>query len=160
MSDKPGISRRSFLESIAIGAGAATLGRHVAVEEALGASLLPDPSHAGIDHVIVVMMENRSFDHMLGWLPGADGRQAGLSYYDRAGVPHQTYPLAPDYQGCGHPDPDHSYEGARVEYDAAACDGWLRAGDNDEYAIGYYGASEIGRASCRERVEMEVGGAV
>ena len=26
------------------------------------------------------MMENRSFDHFLGWLPGADGRQAGLQY--------------------------------------------------------------------------------
>ena len=24
-------------------------------------------------------MENRSFDHLLGWLPGADGKQAGLS---------------------------------------------------------------------------------
>ena len=36
----------------------------------------------GIEHVIVVMMENRSFDHFLGWLPGADGRQAGLVYTD------------------------------------------------------------------------------
>jgi len=24
-------------------------------------------------------MENRSFDHFLGWVPGADGKQAGLS---------------------------------------------------------------------------------
>ena len=23
---------------------------------------------------IVILMENRSFDHFLGWLPGADGR--------------------------------------------------------------------------------------
>jgi phospholipase C len=88
-------------------------------------------------------MENRSFDHMLGWLPGADGMQAGLTYVDRAGLPHTTHPLAPDYQGCGHPDPDHSYDGARVEYDGGACDGWLRAGDNDEYAIGYYVAGDV-----------------
>jgi phospholipase C len=37
---------------------------------------LPPPAASGIDHVVVVMMENRSFDHFLGWLPGADGRQA------------------------------------------------------------------------------------
>ena len=89
-------------------------------------------------HIIVVMMENRSFDHFLGWLPGADGRQAGLSYPDRAGVLHPTHELAPDYQGCGHPDPDHSYTGGRIEYDGGACDGWLRAGANDDYSIGYY----------------------
>jgi phospholipase C len=53
-------------------------------------------------------------------------------------VDHSTFRLAPDYQGCGHPDPDHSYEGGRVEYNGGACDGWLRAGNNDEFAIGYY----------------------
>ena len=89
-------------------------------------------------HVVVLMLENRSFDHFLGWLPGADGRQAGLTYTDRAGVAHSTHPLAPDYQGCLYSDPDHSYAGGRVEYDNGLNDGWLRAGNNDVYAIGYY----------------------
>src|SRR5438132_90072 len=75
---------------------------------------LPAPDRSGIDHVIVVMMENRSFDHLLGWLPQADGRQAGLAYPDTTGKSVPTYPLAPDFTGCGHPDPDHSYEGGRV----------------------------------------------
>ena len=66
---------------------------------------LPSPKRSGIEHIVVVMMENRSFDHFLGWLPGANGRQAGLSYKDSAGAAHPTYPLAPDYQGCAHPDP-------------------------------------------------------
>jgi phospholipase C len=95
-------------------------------------------------------MENRSFDHLLGWLPGADGRQAGLVYTDRNGVPYSTYPLAPDYQGCGHPDPAHGYDEGRVEYDNGRCDGWLRAGDNDIYSIGYYQRSDLpffGRAA-------------
>src|ERR1700681_2597641 len=104
---------------------------------------LPPPAGSGIEHIVVVMMENRSFDHFLGWLPGADGRQAGLSYYDRLGVPHNTYPLAPDYQGCGHPDPDHSFAGARVEYDGGKCDGWLRAGTNDVFSIGYYTRKDL-----------------
>lgn len=97
---------------------------------------LPPPQQSGIDHIVVVMMENRSFDHMLGWVPGADGRQAGLTYTDETGVADSTYPLAPDFQGCGHPDPDHSYEGGRVQFNNGACDGWLRAGESDRYAIG------------------------
>jgi phospholipase C len=96
-----------------------------------------------IQHVVVVMMENRSFDHFMGWVPGADGRQAGLSYPDRTGTLRPTYPLAPDFQGCGHPDPDHSYEGGRVEYNNGASDGWLRAGTNDEFAIGYYRQQDL-----------------
>jgi phospholipase C len=99
---------------------------------------VPNPNNSGIEHIVVMTMENRSFDHILGWLPGADGRQAGLTYLDSAGESHATYPLAPDYQGCGHPDPDHSYAGGRVQYDNGACDGFLRSGQNDEYAIGYY----------------------
>ena len=74
----------------------------------------PHPKSSGIDHLVVVMMENRSFDHMMGWVPGADGRQAGLTYTDEFGTERATYPLAPDFQGCGHPDPDHSYEGGRI----------------------------------------------
>ena len=35
-------------------------------------------------------MENRSFDHFLGWVPGAAGRQQGLTYLDDAGQPHTT----------------------------------------------------------------------
>ncbi len=103
---------------------------------------LPKPEKSGIRHVVVVMMENRSFDHLLGWLPGADGRQAGLVYTDSQGMTFPTYPLAPDYQGCGHLDPDHSYDGGRIEYDNGACDGWLRAA-NDRYAIGYYTQNDL-----------------
>jgi phospholipase C len=143
MADTRRISRRTFLESAALGAGGLALGRHRTLAERLLTPALSDPSDSGIDHVVLVMMENRSFDHTLGWLPGADGRQAGLTYFDRAGAPHDTHALAPDYQGCGHPDPDHSYEGGRVEYNQGLCDGWLRAGENDDYAIGYYGADDL-----------------
>ncbi len=140
------ISRRTFLTSAATAAGAVALGcsdRSITApmfkKVALGA--LPDPASSGIDHVVVFMMENRSFDHFLGWLPGADGRQAGLTYVDEAGVSHATFPLAPDFQGCGYADPDHSYAGGRVEYDDGACDGWLRA--NDAFSIGYYRQEDL-----------------
>src|SRR5436189_5910800 len=142
------ISRRRFLTSAATAAGAVALGCRDSWIDApslvvVAGKPLPEPASSGIEHVVVMTMENRSFDHILGWLPGADGRQAGLRYLDRAGAPHATYPLAPDYQGCGHPDPDHSYTGGRAEYDGGACDGWLRAGSNDEFAIGYYTQNDL-----------------
>ncbi len=128
------LSRRQALKRMA-GAGAAV---------ALGANPL-EAAPAGkeqIQHVVVVMMENRSFDHFLGWVPGADGQQAGLSYLDSSGQSHATYPLAPDYQGCGHLDPDHSYEGGRIQFNGGACDGWLLAA-SDVYAIGYYTQDDL-----------------
>ena len=66
---------------------------------------LPAPAKSGLEHIILVTMENRSFDHLMGWLPGADGKQAGLSYLDPNGVSHATHPLAPDFQGCALPRP-------------------------------------------------------
>lgn len=100
---------------------------------------LPPRDTSGVDHIVVVTMENRSFDHFLGWHPKADGMQAGLSYTDEFNVLHPTFDLAPDYQGCAHPDPDHSWEGGRTALEDGQPTGFLLAGMNDEYAIGYYG---------------------
>src|SRR6266487_2029569 len=133
------LTRRQFVRSTAGITAGVTFG--LLSSKTLGArrnNRLPTPQRSGIEHVVLVMMENRSFDHFLGWVPGADGQQAGLTYLDRSGQPHATSSLAPDYQGCSHPDPDHSYDGGRIAYNNGACDGWLRAGENDVYAIGYY----------------------
>jgi phospholipase C len=108
-----------------------------------GSVILPPPGESGIEHIVVVTMENRSFDHFLGWLPGADGKQAGLSYLDNSGVTHSTSELAPDFIGCGHPDPDHSYDQSRVAYDNGQMDGFLRAGSNDVFSIGYYSQPDL-----------------
>ncbi len=135
------LSRGRFLGS----AAAAALGGTPLAQAALtAATKLPKPGRSGLEHVIVVMMENRSFDHFLGWLPGADGKQAGLTFNDANGAPHPPFALAPDFQGCGFHDPDHSYDGARVEWNNGACDGWLRAGRNDAYSIGYYRRQDLG----------------
>ena len=141
-------TRREFLRGLAGVAGAAAVTR--AGMGALGGRApsagppgrLPPPEESGIDHVVVVMMENRSFDHYLGWVPGANGRQAGLVYTDSRGVPHTTSHW-PEFQGCAHPDPDHSFEGGRVQYNDGRCDGWLRSGQNDEYSIGYYTDADL-----------------
>jgi phospholipase C len=140
------LSRRRFLAGAA-GAAVTVSGLDVVAARA-GRSELPPAGQSGIDHVVVVMMENRSFDHFLGWLPHADGRQKGLAYPDSSGKLVPTYPLAPDFTGCGRQDPDHSYEGGRVEFADGRCDGWLRV--NDVYSIGYYTKQDLaflGRAA-------------
>ncbi len=131
-------TRRRFLQGAAAGAGSALLLRGKPGRANL-LDLLPHPQSTGIEHIVVVMMENRSFDHLLGWLPGADGRQAGLSFPDASGTLHPTFALAPSigFQGCNNLDPDHSYEGGRVQYNNGQMDGWLRA-HSDLFSIGYY----------------------
>src|SRR5262249_26360191 len=98
--------RREFLARTAAIAGAAGLASVLPVDALVSAgakrqvrAAYPSPRNLPIDHFVVLMMENRSFDHYLGWLPAADGRQAGLKYPDEAGKLHPTHPLAPDFQG-------------------------------------------------------------
>ncbi len=112
-----------------------------AVNALAQAGSLPDPSQAPFDHVVVVMMENRSFDHFLGWLPRADGRQEGLSYLDTS-TPSKRYPtyqLAPDYQGCGYGDPNHSWQGGLKQLNGGKVDGFLQtSAPDDTFPVGYY----------------------
>jgi phospholipase C len=130
------ISRRQLLGAASASGLAAATGAARWLP-ATAATTLPAPGDSGIEHVVLVMMENRSFDHYLGWLEGADGKQAGLSYVDRKGVRHPTHRLAaPD--GCGFEDPDHSYEGGRIQLNGGRLDGFLKSGNNDLLAIGYY----------------------
>ena len=70
---------------------------------------------AGLDelkHIVVLMMENRSFDHMLGGLWAQDYRIAGLSGKesnpDTNGKPAPVRAMA-TFQGQLDPDPDHHF---------------------------------------------------
>jgi phospholipase C len=132
------MKRRKFLGGVLGATGAAVLGpRAVRAGASLETSGLLPPQECGIEHIVVLMMENRSFDHLLGWLPNADGQQAGLSYLDEGGVAHPTHAMAPDFTGCGFADPDHSYNGGRAQRNGGAMDGFLE-GTNDDFALGYY----------------------
>lgn len=135
-------NRRTFLKGLAGSYLAAAASRYTKAV-AQSANALPAPAESGIENIVVVTMENRSFDHFFGWLPGANGIPQGLSYPDANGVQHPIYPLAPDYTGCGHPDPDHSYAGGRTCYAGGAMNGFLLDTSNDIYCIGYYNATDI-----------------
>ena len=142
------MGRREFLARTAGLAGLAGLATVLPAETLISEAAkvqtrhgFPAPGDIPIDTFVVLMMENRSFDHYLGWFPGADGKNQGLHYPDEQGRQHATHPLAPDFQGCGFADPDHSFEGGRVEYNHGKLDGFYIA--NDAYAIGYYDEPDL-----------------
>ena len=70
------------------------------------------PGLDNLKHIVVLMMENRSFDHMLGSLtavnPQIDGISPALSNPDTTGAAVQPQPLA-EFQGQLDPDPDHHF---------------------------------------------------
>ena len=120
------------------------------------------PAESGIDTVVVVMMENRSFDSYLGWM-GHEHRylDAGRSRYGSEfrvlANQHQSYrapdgsivQTAPhgeiagpidDFRGCGHPDPGHGWTQGRAERDG----GFLDAGSgNDPFALSYFNGHDL-----------------
>jgi len=85
----------------------------------------------GIDHVVVLMMENRSFDHYFGsrslleGLPG-DGLPEGASNRNGAGERVAIYPAG---EVCVA-DPPHGWGSSRTQFDDGACDGFVLAYEN------------------------------
>jgi phospholipase C len=146
------LRRREFLQRTALTAGLAAglstvLDADTLIAEAANRQRqvpLPGRRNLPIDTFVVLMMENRTFDHYLGWMPNADGRQAGISYVDRNGRRKSTRHLGNEFQGCGHPDPDHGWDAGRIHYNGGKMDGFLRSPNNDEFAIGYYKPEDLG----------------
>src|SRR6266566_2278524 len=73
-------------------------------------------SEPRVEHVIVLMLENRSFDHMLGFLDHSERTFAGLrgGGYHNVSTAGERIPAT----GDGEPqlaDPDHSYYGVHIQ---------------------------------------------
>ncbi len=70
------------------------------------------PGLDSLKHIVVLMMENRSFDHMLGSLkatnPSIDGVDGTFWNPDTMGNPVYEQPLA-EFQSQLDPDPDHHF---------------------------------------------------
>jgi phospholipase C len=138
-------SRRALIKSVAgAAAGAAAMSTSLprAFAQATTAGL-PAPADSGIDHIVVLMMENRSFDHMLGWVPGAKGVQAGRTFLDTSGAAHSSF-LLTKFQNCASADPDHSFGGGRTQLNGGAMDGFLKTAKvGDTFPIGYFTAADV-----------------
>ena len=143
------LTRRKFFTLMGAAAGAATSSELLSQAAASASAAGYRRGAGGVEHVVILMMENRSFDHFLSWLPGADGRH-DLAYLAPDGNTYPNYPLAPDFQGCGYSDPDHSWEGFLVQHNYGRMDGFLQRptapADNpgvtlaaaNTFPVGYY----------------------
>jgi phospholipase C len=99
---------------------------------------------AGLDnlkHIVVLMMENRSFDHMLGALKAKDPRIDGLTgaefNLDTTNEPIKVQPSA-DFQGQLDPDPDHHFPGVDVQIFGGVPPGPGRAVNMEGFIQSYY----------------------
>ena len=110
-----------------------------------------------IDHIVIVIEENRSFDHYFGTYPGVRG------FSDRHGRAafSQTFPantsVAPvgkilpyhldtSMTGKGEctPDPTHSWAPQHRSWNGGAMDGWGAAHQGEDWSfMGYYTRSDL-----------------
>ncbi|MCW5893284.1 MAG: twin-arginine translocation signal domain-containing protein [bacterium] len=158
------MKRRDFLRTAAVLGAASMIGTRPDDADAKrlpGGSILDRPAAAApIDTIVVCMMENRSFDHYMGWLATDEtyletGRSlwgkrfrvdgSTTQTYARAnGTRVATYPmlseLAQPWRGCGFRDPGHGWNAGRAQRDG----GFLATGSgNDEFALGWYRESDL-----------------
>jgi phospholipase C len=114
-------------------------------------ALAPNPAGIPIQHVIVLMQENRSADSYIGQL-NSEG-QPGYEAEPTTGNPDPTNPsgsaIVPFHQTqyCTE-DTDHSWTGTHNEIDGGAMDGFTKqnvtAGDpKGARAMGYYDQSDL-----------------
>ena len=115
------MKRRDALKTIGGIAGAATLGR-----------VLPGCGADGPDvpeTIVVLMMENRSYDHVLGarsMLEGkpGDGLTASMANPNRAGGSVPVFAAGGGDAVCVL-DPPHGWESSRVQFNGGAMDGFV-----------------------------------
>jgi phospholipase C len=156
----PGVSRRRFLQYTALGSAAAVaagVGGPAAASVARGSAAdrtLPrgwSGTIADLKHVVILMQENRSFDHYFGTLRGVRGfgdRQA-LTWQNGNRIFQQPdaartdlgyllpYNLTDQVDG----DLDHSWDGDHDARNGGLWDNWVPA--KTEETMGYFTRDEI-----------------
>src|SRR5262245_42173375 len=108
--------RRAWLSVVGTGAAATAVGVRV---RSVGAERGLVPADPRIKHIVVLMLENRSFDHMLGLLmrdiPDLRGVRGGdYSNRDKNGTPFDVTDGAV-YQGQFPVDPPHEFEDVALQ---------------------------------------------
>ena len=162
------MDRRSFIKGALAGTGAAALGGRAAMAGALPVNIavppyLPGaPAATNINHVVVVMMENRSTDHYLGWWGdrpdvrfdartslGPDGAASGERQavnWGATGDP--AFDQHRNYTGAGFSDPGHGHGAGRFQLldddGDGVPDGWDKPDTGtDRYALSYYTDADL-----------------
>ncbi len=113
---------------------------------------------ANIDHIVVLMMENRSFDHMLGYLSkegGGDGKKrtdidgllGGETNADGKGRNYSSFPLS---NTTFNESPDHSHQPVENQINGGKMNGFVTSFaakfpeiDNPGKVMGYHTAAHV-----------------
>ncbi len=155
MIDLSALSRRTLLR----GAGALGLGLTLGLPLAADAAprqhrkpgSLPNPKHPEgtdqipqIEHVIVLMMENHSFDNYLGMLGRGDGfrlrnGRPAAANRDADGTLIRAFHMPSACQQDGHPG--QNWNASHTQYDHGHNDGFVRA--SGPVAMGYWTGDDI-----------------
>ena len=158
------ISRREFLAKVTAGGAGALLSlAGPVIEKAYGAG--PCPGHlTDIQHFVLLMQENRSFDHYFGTLSGTNGFNTSSPLFQQAGWNPKTQSLDPSgvtlpfrldttrgplLNGECLNDPNHEWIGMHDSWNNGAMNNWLPAqvsslsAANVAVIMGYYTRQDI-----------------
>ena len=161
-----GLGRREFLRRVAATGGGALLTSWAApiIDKAYASA---DPGGTGsladIEHIVLFMQENRSFDHYFGTYSGVRGfGEASPAWKQYGWAPGKgptpsgyTMPFRLDTTAGANldgeciNDPDHSWAGLHQAWNGGRNDGWLPMSiksvgpDNAPALMGYYEREDI-----------------
>ena len=153
MSRRQLLTGATALTGVAVGAGLLP----VNLRKALAATAASPPrgSLRDIEHIVILMQENRSFDHYFGTFPGVRGFRdpAAIKLPDGQPVFYQPDPshaqgyLLPfrydthSTSAQATPGTDHSWSSQHQAFNNGAMDSWIAA--KGEYTMGYFTQDDI-----------------
>ncbi len=121
------------------GAAGACVASTIPLRSARAATTPIAPASCPVEHLVLLMMENRSFDHMLGRLDGVNGLARFTSCQDDDGVPvyaHRFKDMA-----CTVGDLPHGYSDGITCWNHGKNDGFVRS--NGTQSMGYMSPREV-----------------
>lgn len=145
-STGPRPNRREALKSLGALAGAGAAAR--VLTGCAGQDIRSGGGPSGITNLVVVMMENRSYDHYLGARKleglGGEGLTTEMSNPDGEGGVVTVYP---ESVYCV-PDPPHGWDSSRTQLAGGDNSGFVTAyqqsqGDVPPHVMGYFGRNDV-----------------
>jgi phospholipase C len=158
-SARPELTRRRLLTGATAlsGVAAGTAVLPASLRQALAATLEAPPggSLRDIEHIVILMQENRSFDHYFGTMPGVRGfaDPAAITLPGGGPVFRQPFPghpqgyLAPFHldtrttSAQATPGTDHSWPTQHLAWNNGTMDRWVQA--KGPFTMGYFTQADI-----------------
>lgn len=114
-------------------------GRGAHVAETLGPAA-PSPARIPIKHIIVMMKENRAFDHILGRLhdAGQPGTEAPPADFANLDLSNQSVPFFHAPTTCWLSDPGHQWAEMHAQIDGGKMDGYVASAAQTSASDGHF----------------------